>query len=184
MMSGATTSTHRTALNLCIATSLVALTVVACSTSRPSRTGAFDPPAGGIQFHDPNVRIGDSLWLGLPPITLRRGVKRVSITGLSFASSYPGVSIISTGRISLARDGGRLITTEPPGDLEKDSIQIAGSYIGAAELPGNPIDYGAVLTKFTQAGTYEIVNVVIRYRTPGGTGSQLIPCDFKITVSR
>ena len=148
------------------------------------RTVAFDSPAGGVSFHDPNVRVGDSIWLGLPPLRVRHGIKRVTITGLSFASRYPGVSIRATGRLSLAQTGDRLITTASDHELQVDSIRIVGPYVGATEVPGDPVDYGAVLTMFSEPGTFDIANVVLRYRVAGRTGEQRIPCDYKITVSR
>ncbi len=157
---------------------------MACSNSGgPPSTGAFVPPEGGIEFHKPNVRIGQLLWLSLPPLQVRKGVRRVTITGVRLAARYAGVALVGTARFSLAQTRNRLITIASPADLKQYSIQVLGPFVGTIELPGEPVDYGAIEVRFDRPGVVEIVNVVLRYRTSDGSGEQLIPCDFRLTVS-
>lgn len=141
------------------------------------------PPGGGIRFRDPNVHVGQVRWLALPPLQVRRGVRRATISGVRLASRYPGVTLVGTARFLLKPTGNTLLTIATPSDLEQDPFRPAGPFVGATERPGDPADYGAVEVRFDRPGVFEILNVVLSYRTPEGTGEQLISCDFRLTVS-
>lgn len=141
------------------------------------------PLGGGIEYHDPNVHVGQVWWLALQPLRVRRGVQSVTITGVRLASHYPGVTLVGTARFSLKQTGNTLFNVATPSDLERERLSPSGPFVGATELPGDPADYGAVEVRFDRPGFFKIVDIVLSYRTPDGSGEQIIACDFRLTVS-
>ena len=164
----------------CLATSL-SLLVAGCG-SKPTLGAAFEPQGNCCWYSPGPIRLGEPVWLGIPPKHMVLGTP-VHVTSATLLPSTPGLTRQSACVSSLKADQHQFLTAASATDFADNPRWPRPIPAGRfAFTRGDSDHYLQVRAEFSRPGYYVFNDVVLKYQSGDRVGVETIHQEFRVLV--